>query len=555
MARSAQSDAEIPFLDELLAVGEGAPGPEHKAERARAARGMCRDGGRQLDLLLFDRLARMSLGLEAAQSAQRELGQLLARLAAPPWHPAIFLRPVPTDLGPRAMVLYAGARRVVALADGIDLESLMAGEEVFLGPEGHVVAGRSPYGVPQCGETAVFERVTADGRCVLRWRDEEVVVDAAGTLDPAGLTSGDHVRWDRSAWMAFEKIDAAPGRRFLLDEVPDVGREMVGGQERNLDALLTALTATLVAPDKAARYGLGGRRSVLMVGPPGCGKTLMARVAAAEVSRLSGRRCRFGVVKPAEWESPWVGETQQNIRSCFRALRETSDGLAVLFMDEIESIGRIRGASGGQHADRFLAALLAELDGFADRTAVAVIAATNRKDLVDPALLERLSDVEIAVGRPDMRAARAVFEIHLPETLPVHAPSASTAHARHELIETAVSRFYSPNGDNELCTLRFRDGRTRIVAARELASGRLFAQVCRAACQRAFLRDEREGDPGLRVADVEDAIADAMERLASTLGVRNVHAHLADLPQDVEVVSVEPVVRKLARPHRYRHAA
>jgi SpoVK/Ycf46/Vps4 family AAA+-type ATPase len=350
--------------------------------------------------------------------------------------------------------------------------------------------------------------------------------------------------------MAFEKIAGAAGRRFLLDEVPDVGRGQVGAQDANLDVLLSALTTTLVAPELAARYGLGGRRSVLMVGPPGCGKTLMARVAAAEVSRLSGRRCRFAVVKPAEWESPWVGETQQNIRNCFRALQETADGCAVLFMDEIESVGRIRGGSANQHGDKFLAALLAELDGFADRRDIAIIAATNRKDLVDPALLERLSDIEITVRRPDMHGARSIFEIHLPETLPF----AETG-SRDEIVETAVSRFFSPNADNALCTLHFRDGKARTVVARELASGRMFAQVCRAACQAAFLRDVRGGEQGVRVADIENAVADALERLASTLSRQNVHAYLSDLPQDVDVVSVEPVVRKVTRPHRYRNAA
>jgi len=509
---------------------------------------MSADGGRQLDHLLFEQLARMHTGLMAAQATQLELREMLEQLDSPPWHPALFLHPVTTPLGPRAMVLSGGARQIVALADGIDLDSLGVGEEVFLGKELNVVAGRSPYGTPQCGETAFFERVTADGRCVLRWRDEEVVVDAAAALRAATLKSGDQVRWDRAAWMAFEKIDAAAGRRFLLTEVPAVGREQVGGQEGNLDALLSALTASLVAPEKAALYGIGGRQSVLMVGPPGCGKTLMARAAAAEVARIGGRRCRFGVVKPAEWESPWVGETQQNIRNCFKALREAGDGYAVLFLDEIESVGRIRGGASNQHGDKFLAALLAELDGFTGREGIAIIAATNRKDLVDPALLERLSDIEIQVRRPDMRGARAIFDIHLPETLPLQAD-------RQEIVETAVSRFYSPNADNELCTLRFRDGKTRTVVAREVASGRIFAQVCRAACQAALLRDVRDGEPGLRIADMEHAVTDAMERLASTLSLRNVHAYLSDMPQDVDVVSVEPVVRKVLRSHRYRNAA
>ena len=550
MSRTPQPDPTPLMLDQLLAVGEDGPSIDQKIELARVLRTTSSDGGRQLDQALFEQITRMSEGLEIAEAAQEELREMLDQLDSPPWHPALFLRAVPTDLGPRAMVLHAGARRVVALAEGVALDALVAGEEVFLGANHTVVAGRSPYGAPQVGETAFFERATADGRCVLRWRDEEVVVDVAGTLDASALRCGDQVRWDRAAWMAFEKIDAATGRRFLLDDVPDVTRDQVGGQDANLDTLLSALTAVLVAPEKALRYRLGGRRSILMVGPAGCGKTLMARIAAAETSRLSGRRCRFGVVKPAEWESPWVGETQQNIRNCFRALRDESDGCAVLFLDEIESVGRIRGGVANQHGDKFLAALLAELDGFTDRAGIAIVAATNRKDLVDPALLERLSDVEITVGRPDMRAARAIFDIHLSDTVPVDA-----ANPREEIVETAVSRLYSPNADNTLCTLRFRDGKARTVAARELASGRLFAQICRAACQAAFLRDLRGGEPGVRVADMEQAVSDAIERLASTLSRQNAHAYLSDLPQDVDVVSVEPVFRRVTRPHRYRHAA
>jgi len=286
------------------------------------------------------------------------------------------------------------------------------------------------------------------------------------------------------------------------------------------------------------------------------GKTLMARVAAAEVQHLSGMRCRFGVVKPGELESPWVGETQMNIRNCFKALRTAAaDGCAVLFLDEIESIGRIRGGAVAQHADKFLAALLAELDGFTQRAGVAIIAATNRKDLVDPALLERLSDVEITVRRPDMRSAKAIFEIHLPESLPYAASGSAASETRREIIEIAVSRLYSPNADNELCSIRFRDGKTRTVMARELVSGRLLEQICRAACHAAFLRDLRDSEPGLRTADIQDAVSDAMERIASTLSPRNAHAYLADLPQDVDVVSVERIVRKVPRPQRYLNAA
>lgn len=548
MRRLSRSDVPLPFLDDLLAVGDGAPDLDRKAELLGLARGAGAEVAARFDRVLLERLDRQTRGLVAAQAAQEELRALLARLEAPPWHPAILLRLEPTPLGVRAMVLHQGARRLVALADDVDAAALVRGEEVYLGSEGSVVAARSPYGVPRCGETAWFERATADGRCVLRWRDDEVVVDVAGTLDLAALEPGDQVRWDRTAWMAFERVGGGSARRFLADEIPDVGRDAVGGQSAALDLLVATLTATLVAPEKARRYRLDGRRSVLLHGAAGCGKTLMARVAAAEVRRRSARPCRFAVVKPGEWEAPFVGETQMNIRRTFEELRRTDD-LTVLFLDEVEAIGRIRGGAATPHADKFLAALLAELDGFVARRNLAVIAATNRKDLIDPALLERLSDVEIAVARPDLDAARAIFAIHLPPDLPFGADG------RDAVVETAVSRLYSPNGDNAVATLVLRDGRRRSVAARELMSGRAIAQVCAAARQRAFLRDEHGGDAGIGVADVEDAIADALERLATTLTPRNAHAHLSDLPADVDVAGVEPVVRRVSRPHRYRHAA
>jgi proteasome-associated ATPase len=557
MPRTQQpTEIDAAHLELLLAYGEEAPSLEQKFELLGVLRGGSPERSQRLDHFLLENLTRARHGLAQAQLTHAQLQAMLEQLSAPPWYPALFLRAVPTAAGQRALVLHGGTRRLVALAVDVALESLAPGDEVFLGKDLNVITARAPSGVPQCGETAWFERATGDGRCVLRWRDEEVVVDAASTLPVPDLHRGDQVRWDRSAWMAFEKLARAAGERYLLAEVPTVDRAHVGGQDTNLDTLLSVLTATLVAPDKAARYGLTGRQSILMVGPPGCGKTLMARVAAAELSRLSGMRCRFAVVKPAEWESPWVGETQQNIRQCFEAIGKfaLADGCAVLFLDEIESIGRIRGGAIGQHADKFLAALLAEINGFSDRPGLAIIAATNRKDLVDPALLERLSDVEIAVRRPDLRGAKAIFDIHLTESLLYYA-NGTALDTREEIIERAVSRFYSPNADNDLCTVRFRDGKTRIVVARDLASGRLFEQVCRAACRAAFLRDLRGGDVGLRVADMEDALVDAMQRLASTLSPRNAHAYLSDLPQDVDVVSVEPVVRKVPRPHRYLNAA
>jgi ATP-dependent 26S proteasome regulatory subunit len=510
-----------------------------------------------LQRFLMMKIREIHLGVAKAQEhqaqLQAELKDLINRFSSTPWFPAIFLGHVETLHGSRAMVMTGGnSRRVVQLEKNMLGQPLAAGEEVFLDQNLNLVMAKAPYGFPSCGETGLFERRTADGRIVLRCRDEEVVVEVAAPLKDCPLNRGDQLRWDRMVWMAFEKLDRQEGRHFILQQIHDVERDRVGGQETGLKKLLEALTAALANPDKAMQYGISRQRSILMVGPPGCGKTLMARIAAAEVQRRSGQQCHFAVVKPAEWETPWVGETQQNIRACFTALREAAKtGIAILFLDEIEAIGRIRGRGVDQHNDKALAALLAELDGFADRQGIAIIAATNRTDLVDPALLERLSDVEIRVDRPSQDAARAIFRIHLPDTLPWSQNGKEAAMTQQNMIEVAVSRLYSPNAGTELCSLKFRDGKTRAVQARELVSGRFITQICNAVKHSAYHRDLRGDEPGIRVEDMEEAITDGVERLANTLTRHNVGAYIADLPQDMDVVSVNPISRRIKRPHRY----
>jgi proteasome-associated ATPase len=550
MRNPAQTEIEQ-TVRAILTAG-GVTTPEETILQLQQLRAQSAEAAVRVDRTVLDVLAAHRRCLNDAQGKIAECRELIERLSEPPWIPGLFHHLVPGGEIPRAVVHTGNHRRVVIAGEDVDLTTLRRGDEVFLNHEQNLIVGISPDGGPRCGETAVFERHLPDGRMVLRWHDDPLVVDVAERIAGTSFKAGDAVRFDRGAWMAFEKIELAPARRYLLDEVPDLPLTAVGGQRANLESLLSVLTVVLVKPELASTYALTGRNSILMVGPPGCGKTLMARVVVSEIARMTGKKCRFAVVKPAEWESPWVGQTQENIRQFFQMLRETGDdGYSVVFLDEVECIGRIRGGAVSQHSDKFLAALLAELDGFADRRNMAIICATNRKDLLDSALYERLSDVEVQVGRPDLRGARAIFNIHLPVTMPFHPNGELARETREELIERAVSKFYSPNGDNELCRLRFRDGKQRVVAARELASGRLFESVCRAARRFAFLREVRGGGAGVRVRDMETAVDDALDRLRTTLTVHNTHAYLADLPQDVDVVSVEPFTRKVKRPAQF----
>ena len=552
MPRTSNTPGDTALIERLMRRGEVEIPMEEKLKLLQSHRQESRDNGMQLDRFLLAHLEASQVGLADAQSHQKELSRLLKKFGWLPWHPAVFLHEVSCPEGTRAMVMHRGARSVVEVADVVDLAALRQGDDVFLGRDFNIVMSTAPYGAQRCGETALFQSKTTDGRLLVKCRDEEVVVEATSALQDAHLEPGDFLRWDRGLLMAFEKIPRQEGRQFLLEEVPDIGLEQVGGQAACLKKLLDALSAPLAEPDKAARYGLGLQRAVLLVGPPGCGKTLVTKVALAELQRRTGRRCRFAVVRPGEFESPWVGEAQRNIRDCFSALRKAAgEGGAVLFLDEVEAVGRIRGNSVGHHSDRFLAALLAELDGFSGRHGVAVVVATNRKDLLDPALLERLSDVEIQVDRPNQQAARAIFEIHLPGTLPFYSHGATAEAVRGEMIQVALSRLYSPNGESELCTLRFRDGKARTVSARELVSGRLIRQISTAARQAAFVRDASGAEAGLRLSDMHEAVSDTMERLRTTVTRHNAHAYLSDLPQDVDIVSVEPISRRIKRPYRF----
>ena len=539
------------LIHAILAM-EGGMNVDQTVASLQVVRNQSPETSAWVDRALVEAVVVHRRGLKSAQEQISECRDLLEALSAPPLHPAIFRGIVIAGGESKALVQMGAARRAVSPGEEIDLAALVRGDEVFLNNEQNLIIAVSPDGQPKCGETAMFERRLPDGRLVLRHHEDPLVVEVSGSLAGAALTAGNAVRFDRNGWMAYEKIELETSRRYLLDEVPNLSLDSVGGHSANLESLLSVLTMILVEPQRAAAYGLTGRNSILMVGPPGCGKTLMARVAVSEIARLTGKKCRFAVVKPAEFESPWVGQTQENIRQCFQSLREVGeDGYAVLFMDEIEAIGRIRGGAVSHHSDKFLAAFLAELDGFADRKNVAIIAASNRKDLLDAALYERLSDLEINVGRPDMKGARAIFQIHLPASVPFYPNGELAKSTREELIDLAVSKFYSPNAGNELCTLRFRDGKQRIVVARELASGRLFENVCRTALRAAFLRDVRGGAAGVQLCDMQDATSQTMERMRTILTIHNAHAYLADLPQDVDVVSVEPIVRKVKQPHHY----
>lgn len=200
---------------------------------------------------------------------------------------------------------------------------------------------------------------------------------------------------------------------------------------------------------------------------------------------------------------------------------------------------------------------MAELDGFSTRGNVLVVAASNRRDAIDPALLRpgRLGDLILEVPRPNMKAAREIFRKHLQAEIPYALEGFGSNAARSEIIESAVSRIYSPNGDGDLLMITFRDGKRRTIRAKELISGASIAKIALAAKERACVEEIETGESGVHLNHVLSAIAEEIQSIAGTLTPANCRHHLTDQPQDVDVVRVEPIQRKVAQPHAYLHVA
>jgi proteasome-associated ATPase len=550
------------LLSQLTTTGEGCLPLDQKLQILDLIRSQSAESSRNFDRFLIEQLCVLRVSLKEAMSAQQELRDLHRRLTSPPFHAAVFLGIQETDHGLSAMVACGNSRRIVACPDGLDADSLEPGDEVLLSNEMNFIISRSPFGALLSGHTAIFDRCTADGRIVLKDRDEEIVVNCGGGLKGQNLKSGDQIRWERGSCMALERIERPAAEALFLEQTPAESFECIGGLDQQIEQLQRPIRIQFFNAGAAGKYKLPRARSVLLTGPPGTGKTMMARALANWLGKLSkSGRARFAHFKPLEFCSMWWGESERILRDNFRALREAGeedpDTPVVAFYDEIDSIGTARGVSVTHVDDRVLTAFMAELDGLESRGNILVVASTNRRDVLDPGLLRpgRLGDIIIEVPRPNMRAAREIFAKHLPADVPYAANGCGPAEARQFIIDSAVSRIYSPNGESELVQITFRDGKQRKVKASDLMNGASIANIARVSLERACLREIEEGSSGLRLEDVLHAIAGELESMANTLTASNCRNHLRDLPQDVDAVRVEPIRKKVQKSYRYIHVA
>jgi ATP-dependent 26S proteasome regulatory subunit len=518
-------------------------------EMIGAVRGRSAENRKAIDAMLVSEYRSLCISCEEMRAAYEQLKELLEKAMSPPYHPAVFLGIMETPRGDFGRISRENGECFLEFGDTVDPRDLQRGDHVLLNETRNLIVLKVPPGERVNGSIATIARCLPDGRLVITDRDTEYVVAKAESLADEELQAGDSVRWSQQVMLILEKLPAADqGSRFLLEDVADTPPQSIGGLDELRDQTIRRFVLSISRPELASLYGLTKKnRRLLLEGPPGTGKTLLARIIASEIKRETGRACRLAVVSGSELYDPYVGATEANITSLLRVPPDF-DGISVVFLDEIDAIGSVRGRSGNNHADRFLATLLGVLDGFDQRSDVVVITATNRRDVLDPALLERFAWIT-EVKRPKKSAARDIFNVHFPDSLPLSPNGAERASAHETMVELVVSRLYDPNGDNQIAVLKFRDGKTRTVFASELVSGRLLEQIAVAARESGFQRHAVGGDSGIVLGDVQKAVFECIERLAATLSVGNVHSMLTDLPKDIDVLDVEPVRRKVHGDH------
>jgi proteasome-associated ATPase len=368
---------------------------------------------------------RLATALELAREQLLALREEVETLTAAPNGYGVFLH----DNGDGTLELLVEGRalRVNAGAE-LDPTSLRHGQRVLLNECSNAIA---PADFGSCGEVAtVVDRLDDDRALVLGGGDTERVVTIAAPLRETPLKAGDPILVDPRAAIALEKLPRSAVEEVALEEVPDVGYDQVGGLADQLETLRDAIELPYLHPEIFREHQLSPPKGILLYGPPGCGKTLMAKAVANSLAREIEQRtgtattAYFLNVKGPELLNKYVGETEHKIREVFRKARDKSsdDVPVVIFFDEMDSLFRMRGSGISSDMEATVVAqFLAEIDGVESLQNVVVIGATNRPDLIDPAVLRpgRL-DLKVKVERPDADGAREIFSKYLTADLPLH---------------------------------------------------------------------------------------------------------------------------------------
>jgi proteasome-associated ATPase len=419
-------------------------------------------------------------------------------------------------------VFSSGRKMRVSLHPDIDPGAIHKGNEVVLNESLNVVLVRDGE---LAGEVVTLKEQLEDKRrCVIFARaDEERVAELSEDMLGVKLRAGDSLLMDVRTQLLIEKLPKLESEALVLEEVPDITYADVGGLDTQIEAITDAVELPYMHRDLFLEYSLPAPKGILLYGPPGCGKTLIAKAVAnslaKKVALKTGNenvRSFFLNIKGPELLNKYVGETERQIRQVFQRAREKADeGMPVIvFFDEMESLFRTRGTGiSSDMESTIVPQLLAEIDGVESLRDVIVIGASNREDLIDPAILRpgRL-DVKIKIERPDEEAAGQIFTRYLTPSLPLDADEVKRlgggdpSKAVQAMIERTVAEMYREDDDNRFLEVTYQNGDKEILYYRDFASGAMIENIVRRAKKLAIKRVIAGESGGIRTSDMLESI-------------------------------------------------
>ncbi|WP_425861234.1 proteasome ATPase [Arthrobacter sp. TWP1-1] len=419
--------------------------------------------------------------------------------------------------------IFASGRKMrVGLSPLLRMNDLGVGQEVLLNESFTIIAA---LGIEQVGELVTVKELLGTNRVLVTGRaDEERVVRLAAVLQGGSVKVGDALSIDGRTGYALEKIPRSEVENLILEEVPDISYSDIGGLASQIEQIRDAVELPFLHPDLYREHGLKPPKGILLYGPPGCGKTLIAKAVAnslakraAERSGVKDQKSYFLNIKGPELLDKYVGETERQIRLIFsRAREKASDGSAVVvFFDEMDSLFRTRGTGVSSDVETTIVPqLLSEIDGVERLDNVIVIGASNREDMIDPAILRpgRL-DVKVKIQRPDVEAAADIFAKYVTTTLPFHADDVAANHGSLQetvdaMIQRTVEAMYATDKSNEYLEVTYANGDTEMLYFKDFNSGAVIQNVVDRAKKYAIKDLLTSGEKGIRIEHMLRAVVD-----------------------------------------------
>ncbi|MDQ3450055.1 MAG: proteasome ATPase [Actinomycetota bacterium] len=448
------------------------------------------------------------------------LKEEIDRLAQPPAGFGVFLAAY--DDG--SVDVFTGGRKLrVSVSPGVETEELRRGQEVMLNEALNVVRALE---FEQVGDVVMLKEVLEDGEraLVIGHTDEERIVRIAEPLRDTPIRAGDSLLLDSRSSYVYERIPKSEVEELILEEVPEIDYHDIGGLVRQIEQIRDAVELPYLHADLFREHELRPPKGVLLYGPPGCGKTLIAKAVAnslaKKVAEVTGRpegKSYFLNIKGPELLNKYVGETERHIRLVFQRAREkASEGAPVIvFFDEMDSLFRTRGSGVSSDVENTIVPqLLSEIDGVEALENVIVIGASNRADMIDPAILRpgRL-DVKIKIERPDAEAAQDIFSKYLTAKLPLHADDlrehgGSPDDAVASMIQRAVERIYEESPENRFLEVTYANGDKEVLYFKDFNSGAMIQNIVDRAKKMAIKDFLETGQKGVRVGHLLAACVD-----------------------------------------------